>query len=169
MNLYLTERITTSLPINRVEFVRRLELLTESGNTTVLSDFMDNFSKSDKKFKGKIDLNEFKIKKRRKLFDTNFNCAVANGEIKENKDSLMIEIEIDGFANSKYLLFPVFLISLVFFLTIFFSDSKIDSSIISSFLKTVIFISIIYILLLKQNVKLLKDELENDFLWTLKN
>ncbi|MBK0382247.1 hypothetical protein I5M32_04675 [Pedobacter sp. SD-b] len=167
MNLHLTDRITTSLPINRVEFVRRLELLTESGNTTILSDFKDNFSKSDKKFKGKIDLNKFKIKKRRKLFDTNFNVAVANGEIKEDKDSLMIEI--DGFANSKYILFPAFLISLVFFLTIFFSDQKIDASIISSFLKTVIFISIIYILLLKQNVKLLKDELENDFVGVLKN
>ena len=59
--LKLIHNMTTTLPINKVDFKDKLREITDVGSISIFSDTFDLFSSSDKKFKGQVDLEGFKI------------------------------------------------------------------------------------------------------------
>lgn len=89
--LKLIDSMTTTLQISKVEFVNRLNEITDQGSTGIFSDSFDIFSSSKNEFKGQVNFDNFKIKRRRRFFDTNMNIAVANGTLIENNGQLTIE------------------------------------------------------------------------------
>ena len=162
--LKLYDNQTTTLPINRLEFVNRLNELVEEGSTSMVSDSFDAFDRSNKEFKGSIFEDSFKIKKRHKLFDFHLNSAVAFGTFVEKDNQLIIETKIRG-VNAFFMIFyllllVVFPISMV---SILRSESQdVQTSIILVLLQFVFMFGIPY-LLLRMSTQRLKRDLEKQF------
>lgn len=168
--LKLIDYLTTNLQISKTEFVQRLSLITDEGNTGIFSNTFDAFSSSKNEFKGQVNHNGFTLKRRTRFFDTNMNMAVANGTLTENNGKLTVETEINGF-NNFFIIFYVFLI--IFYSLFIFSFSSSDNN--------VEFFAIPFLLLhgtlmfsmpyfmMRRSVKRLKYELEREFFYLTKN
>ena len=161
--------MSTTLKTTKVEFVNRLTEITDKETTGIMSDTFDVFSSSKNEFKGQINNDNFKIKRKRRFFDTNMNFSVANGIFEEKDGNLIVETEINGF-NNYFLFFYAFLI---IFYTIFIfgvsSSEKNDALIAIPFLVihgTFMF-SIPYFIM-KRSVKRMKYELEREFFYLTK-
>lgn len=168
--LKLIDNMTTTLPISKVEFVNRLNEITDSSSTGMMSDTFDVFSSSKNEFKGQVNVDGFKLKRRRRFFDTNMNFAVAQGIFSIDNDQLKVETEINGFKNF-FILFYVFLI--IFYSIFIFGF--IGSA------NGVEFIAIPFILIhgtimfglpyfiMRRSVKRMKYELEREFFFLTKS
>ncbi|RYE16201.1 MAG: hypothetical protein EOP45_17910 [Sphingobacteriaceae bacterium] len=97
--LKLIDHLTMHLDLDQKVFTDRLSAITEPGSTSVFTDAFDVLSSSEKEFKGFVDRQGFKLKRRRRLFDLRFNTAIANGTIAEADGKLTIETEINAFHN----------------------------------------------------------------------
>ncbi len=167
--LKLIDTMTTTLPTSKVEFVNRLNEITDEGSTGILSDPFDIFSSSEKEFKGQVNSTGFKIKRRRKFFDTNKNFAVATGTFKEDIGQLTVETTINGY-NNFFIVFYVFLLIFysVFIIGILFSDAKEVFFVIPFlFLHGIIMFAIPYFIM-RRSVKRMKYELEREFFFFTK-
>lgn len=170
--LKLIDSMTTTLQTSKVEFVNRLNEITDEGSTGMMSDTFDVFSSSKNEFKGQVSFDSFKIKRRRRFFDTNMNFAVANGTFEENNGQLTIDTEINGF-NNFFIVFYVFLI--IFYSIFIFGFASSDKNGSGEF------VAIPFILLhgtfmfglpyfmMRRSVKRLKYELEREFFYLTKN
>lgn len=168
--LKLIDRMTTTLQTSKVEFFNRLNEVTDAGSTGMMSDTFDVFSSSKNEFKGQVNFDSFKIKRKRRFFDSNMNLAVANGTFAESNGKLTIETEIIGFNN----FFIVFYVFLIIFYSIFIFGFLFSS-------KSGGFIALPFILLhgafmfgvpyfmMRRSVKRLKYELEREFFYLTKS
>lgn len=167
--LKLIDSMTTNLQTSKIEFVNRLNEITDKGGIGIMSDTFDVFSSSKNEFKGQVDFENFKIKRRRRFFDTNMNFAVAKGTFIENNGLLIVETEINGFNN----FFIVFYVLLIIFYSIFIfalSCDNINESFIAIpfLLLHGAFMFAIPYLVMRRSVKRLKYELEREFFYLTK-
>lgn len=167
--LKLIDNLTTSLQISKAEFVNSLNKITDEGNTGMMSDTFDIFSSSKNEFKGEITPHNFKIKRRRRLFDTNGNFAVANGTFSENNGQLTIETEINGF-NNFFIFFYAFLIIFycIFIFGFLIGEDKEGLIAIPFIIFHALFMFGIPYFLMRRSVKRLKYELEREFFYLTK-
>jgi hypothetical protein len=149
--------------------VKRLNEITDIGSTGMFSDTFDVFSSSKNEFKGQVDLDGFKLKRRKRFFDTNMNFAIANGTFAEINGNLIIETEING-SNNFLVIFYIFLILFyaIFFFLFLTGESK-ESFIAIPFilLHGTIMFALPY-LIMRRSVKRLKYELEREFFYLTK-
>ena len=119
----LIEHSTTELNIEKDEFVTTFKQYVDEGGTGFMSDSFDVFSSSKNEYKGHVGFDSFKIKRRRRFFDTNMNLAVASGIYRQEENTLVIETEINGFSG---MMIPFYLFALVcysiFIVTSFFAE-----------------------------------------------
>ncbi|MEL6628917.1 MAG: hypothetical protein AAFQ92_25590, partial [Bacteroidota bacterium] len=80
--LGLIDYMTMTLEIDKLDFVRKLRKQIDESSLGVFSDVGDAFSSSKNEFKGQVDHEGFQIKRKRKMFDTSFNFAVAKGQFR---------------------------------------------------------------------------------------
>ncbi len=167
--LKLIDNMTITLPISKLIFVNRLSEITDEGGTGAMSDTFDVFSSSKNEFKGQVNFDGFKIKRRRRFFDTNMNFAVANGTFVENNEQLTIETEINGF-NNFLIVFYVLLIG--FYLFLFFivsmSGDSTDFIVIPFLLLHGTLMFVMPYLMMRRGVERLKYELEREFFYLTK-
>ncbi|MBE7178338.1 MAG: hypothetical protein INR69_18200 [Mucilaginibacter polytrichastri] len=168
--LKLLDNITTSLPISKNEFVNRLKAITDEEKSGLMLDAFDIFSSSKNEFKGEVSLEAFKIKKRRKFFDTNSNFAVANGVFVENNGQLIIETEINAFKNIFIGAGIFLLIFYSFIIIILFGVSNTNAGFIGlpMILLHATFMFAIPYFILRRSVKRLKYDLEREFFFLTK-
>lgn len=168
--LKLIDRMTTTLQISKVEFVNRLNEITDQGSTGIFSDSFDIFSSSNNEFKGQVNFDNFKIKRRRRFFDTNMNFAVANGTFIENNGQLTIETELNGF-NNFFILFYVLLILFYsfFIFGLIASDNNIEFIAIPFIILHATFMFALPYFIMRRSVKRLKYELEREFFYLTKS
>ena len=168
--LKLLDSLTTTLPISKHEFVDRLSKITDNGTTGMFSDPFEAFSTSKNELKGEVDYDGFKLKRRRRFFDTNMNLAVATGSFKENNGQLIIETEISGF-NNFFLVFYFFL--LIFYSVFMFGflrdGRNTDLIAIPFLLLHATFMFAIPYFMMRRSVKRLKYELDREFFYLTKN
>jgi hypothetical protein len=111
--LKLIEDQTTILDTSKNEFVPKFKRSVDESDLGFFSDSFDVFSSSSNEYKGHVDFNGFKIKRRRRFFDTNMNWAVAKGEFINQNEKLIIKTEINGFSR---ILIPFIVFLLIFYL-----------------------------------------------------
>ncbi|MDB5209122.1 MAG: uncharacterized protein JWR72_4197 [Flavisolibacter sp.] len=167
--LKLIDYLTTTLPISKPNFVNRLQEITDIGRIGMFSDTFDVFSSSKNEFKGHVDLNGFKLKRRRRFFDTNMNFAIASGTFTEANGQLTVETEVNGF-KSFFILFYVFLIIFYsIFIFGFWGSSNKESFIAIPFiLLHGTFMFALPYFMMRRSVKRLKYELEREFFYLTK-
>jgi hypothetical protein len=166
----LIDSLTINLQIDKEEFVKRLSSVTDNYSLNGISDFFDTFSSSKNEFKGQVDLNGFKIKRRRRFFDTNMNFALITGTFSESNDGLIIDTEINGF-HSFIIIF--YLILIIFYSCIFVglvcSTNALELLAIPFLLVHGLFMFSIPYFTIRRGIKRIKYELEREFFYLTKN
>ncbi|WP_299625193.1 hypothetical protein [uncultured Tenacibaculum sp.] len=165
----LIDDLQTELEVEKTDFVHKLKQNVDEGSTGIFSDAFDIFSRSKNDYKGNVDLNSFKVKRRKKLFDTNINLAVASGTYNQKGNKLIIDTEINGFSP---IFIPFFIFCLLFypvFIIIFlFGENNDTATILFAIpfilLHATFMIGIPYFLM-RRGVKRLKRELEREFFY----
>ncbi len=171
--LKVIENITIELPISKSDFIKKFRANVEYSDLS-FSPFEGFEALSSSKFEYKGNSNEqgFEIKKRRKLFDTNYSFARAKGTYKESFDKLIITAEINAFRKKMYfflgfiLLFDILIIS-----SAVFSKSNELAFFIVPFIliHALLMIGIPYFVI-RRSVKRMIYDLERDFhYWVTKN
>lgn len=168
----LLDYLTTEIEMDKSQFVSNFKEHVDQSNVSNLTDAFDIFSSSKNEYKGKVDLEGFKIKRKRKIFDSNINMAIATGTYTQNNEKLIIETEINGFNK---LMIPFFVIVILFYIIflsafLFADDTGNHQRLI--FLPFIFFhaafmIGIPYFLM-RRSTKRLKYELEREFYFMTK-
>lgn len=160
--------MTTTFSISKDEFVNSLEKVVEEGSIDMFSDLSDALSSDKREFRGEVNPHGFKIKRKKKFFDTSANMAIAYGEFIEREGQLIIETEIRGFLNFFKFLIPVFLAFyfFIFFLIITSKDTPLFVVAFLCFHMTIMFLIPFFIS--RRSVKKLKYELEREFYFLTK-
>lgn len=116
----LIDYLTTEVPMEKNQFVSRFEKQVDHGSISPFSDMFDVFSSSKNEYKGHVNYNGFKIKRRRRFFDMNMNLAVATGSFQSKDNSLIISTEINGFHG---MMIPFYIFITIFYLIFIFGFS----------------------------------------------
>ena len=166
----LIDNMTTTLQLSKVEFVKRLSDITDIGSIGIMSDSLDVFSSSKNDFKGQVNVDGFNIKRKRKLFDTSINYAVANGIFDESNGQLIIETEINGFNNSFILIYVLLIIVYIIMIIGVLSGDINDRGFAIFFimLHGTLMFTIPYFMM-RRSVKRLKHELERELFYLTKS
>ncbi len=170
--LKLIENTTIELPISKIDFIKKFRDNVEYSdlNFTAFEGF-EVFSSSKLEYKGTISDRGFALKKRRKLFDTNYSFAKANGTFRESFDKLIITTEINSFRKKMYFFLAFILLFDLLILTSFFLGGTSFPIFILPFILIhgILMIGIPYIVM-RRSVKRMVYDLERDFhYWVTKN
>lgn len=168
----LIEYLTTDVEIQKTEFVSKFKQHVDEGSTGMFSDTFDVFSSSKNEYKGQVGHEGFKIKRRRKFFDTNMNLAVASGTYRQSNEKLIIETEINGFSA---MMIPFYLFAIVFysiFIGVFFMADNIEGNGAGFALPFILihaaFMFGIPYFIMRRSTKRMKHELEREFYFMTK-
>ena len=134
--------------------------------------FFEALTSGKNEYKGTIDHHFFKLRKRRRIFDTNRNFALAEGTMHEKDGKLVLETEIKGF-HSMMKFFYAFILGfyLIFILgftfTSFFAKDSVPLFVLPFiFIHALLMLGIPYFVM-RRSVTRMKYELERDFhFWT---
>ena len=170
--LRLIDYLQTELEIQKNDFINKLREHVDEGGTGIFSDTFDVFSSSKNEYKGEVNYNGFKIKRRRKFFDMNMNMAVANGTYYEKDNKLIIDTEINGFHG---MMIPFYIFCIVIygvFIVGFLLADKIGGNVTGFAFPFIIFhaafmMGIPYFIM-RRSTKRLKHELEREFFYLTK-
>ncbi|MEM9887910.1 MAG: hypothetical protein AAF849_18590 [Bacteroidota bacterium] len=171
--LKLTDSFVVELKIQQQEFVSMLKENVDEGSVGIFSDTFDVFSSSKNEFKGHINWEGFKIKRKRRFFDTNINLAVASGSYKQQYDKLIIKTEI----NSLNVLMTLFYVFLLLFYPLFIFLILVTDNITGNTPAFVLpfllvhaasMLGIPYIMM-RKSVKRMKYELEREFYYMVRD
>lgn len=168
--LRITDDVVIVLPMSKADFVSRLIEITRNGEIGMMSDFFDVTSSGNHEFKGQVNDNGFKIKRRRRVFDRNISTSVANGVFVENNGHLTINTEINGF-NGVIVVYYVLLI-LVYPVIVFFLFIGPETSKFVDMPFLLIHWGLMFGLpyfIIRRSVKQLKYELEREFFYLTKS
>lgn len=167
--LGLVDSMTIELEINRQEFVNRLSEVVDKGSTGMMADNFDIFLSSNNEFKGTVEPNGFKIKRNRKLFDTNFNFAVATGVFDSLNGKLQIETVINGFTGfMKFFYLMIISFYAIFTAIMLSSENEGSLGFIPFILLHATLMLGLPLLFMKRSVKRLKYDLEREFFYLTK-
>lgn len=170
--LKLIDYFQTELDIKKNDFVSKLREQVDEGSTSTFSDTFDVFSSSKNEYKGEINQDSFKIKRRRRFFDMNINMAVAIGTYKQKDDLLIINTEINGFQG---VMIPFYIFCIIIysvFIVGFFSADNIGGNApgftFPFILMHAAFMMGLPYLMMRRSTKRLKHELEREFYYLTK-
>lgn len=119
----LIDYLTTEIEIPKREFMSRLRGQVDPGSTGFGSAFTDIFSSSKQEYSGEVSEDWFKIKKKRKMFDTNWNMAVAHGLCVQRDNVLVIQTEINGFTSMMIPFYAIASLIYIFAIVMMFSTA----------------------------------------------
>lgn len=170
--LNLLEYLKLEIEIDLYKFVDKFRGSVGEGATDVITEFFDAFSSSKNEYKGHVDYNGFKIKKRRRMFDMNFNFAVAKGNFEQVENKLIINTEINGFSEA---MIPYYAFCIVFYLIFFFAilfgvefNTGDDPFVLPFIIIHAFFMLGLPYFMMKRSVKKMKYDLEREFYYQLR-
>jgi hypothetical protein len=166
----LAQEINIELQISKSDFTKKFRENVDESNLGF--EPFEVFTSSKNEYKGNIENNRFELKKRRKLFDTNYSFAKATGIFVQETDKLIIKTLISGF-QKKMLFFVGFLVFFyaIFLSSIFLADDNAPKFFILPFLlfHAALMLGIPYFMM-RRSVKRMIYDLERDFhYWVTKN
>jgi len=120
----LSDQFTVELEIERSVFVRRFMEMVEPGGTSRLTPSFEMFSSSKKEYRGSVSDYGFTIRRRRRLFDSIWNMAVAKGKWRQRDNHLVIDTEVSSFSNFFIVFYGlVLVIYAIVFSTVLFTET----------------------------------------------
>lgn len=118
--LKIIDYLTVELEIPKSDFIYKLKQNIDESDLSYFSNFSDIFSSSNNEYKGFVNSEGFKIKRKKRFFDTNKNIAIATGKFQTKENILIISTEINAFNK---IMIPFFIFITIFYLgfVVFFS------------------------------------------------
>jgi hypothetical protein len=166
--LKLIDYLTTELHISINEFVDKLNAIVDKSDFGFFSNTFDAFSSSKNELKGQINYSGFKIKRRRKFFDSNMNFAVATGTFYEERGILRIQTEINGF---RPFIIPFYIVLIIFYSAFFLITAHARSNTFFVFPFLIVHAAFMFgipYFIMRRSVKRLKYDLEREFYYLTK-
>ncbi len=171
--LKILEHFSTEIEIEQAEFVSRLQNIVDNVGTGLFANAFEAFSANNKIYKGFVDFEGFKMKRRKTFFDSNMSLAKAEGTFSQNGKILVIEAEISGFTLDIKIMYTVVLVFLIAISTFLFVKGGKTHNPPISILPILIFQGIIFLVvpyfLMRKSVSRMKYELEREFFYLTKN
>jgi hypothetical protein len=168
----LIDHFSTEIQMEKNMFVNKLKNSVDDDSMGVFSDTFDIFSSSKNEFKGHVGYDDFKIKRRRRFFDTTMNFAIAQGTYIQKGELLVIDAEINGF---KGMMIPFYIFIAIFYAvfigTLFIADSTPGVVVGFAFpflLVHATFMFGIPYIMMRRSVIRMKHELEREFYYLTK-
>lgn len=166
----LAQEINIELQISKSDFTKKFRENVDESNLGF--EPFEVFTSSKNEYKGFIENNSFELKKRQKLFDTNYSFSKATGTIVQETDKLIIKTLICGFQKKMFVVFGFLIVFYAIFLSsIFIGDDNAPKFFILPFLlfHASLMIGIPYFVM-RRSVKRMVYDLERDFhYWVTKN
>ncbi|WP_340155954.1 hypothetical protein [uncultured Winogradskyella sp.] len=169
----LIDTFSTTLNVSRSKFTSALRNnVDEADIDGLLSGAFEAFSSSDNIFTGSVNQNGFKIRKRKRAFESTFIKATAEGKLIEKGGALEIDVQINTSNNHMILFFGV--LTIFFFMAFslliiraFFLDNEFSTiikivPIVGIFILALFMFGIPY-LIMKNGVQHIKQDLEREF------
>ncbi|WP_029272735.1 hypothetical protein [Flavobacterium sp. KJJ] len=171
--IHLIKDLTIQLPVSKTDFIQKFRMHVDESNLGYVP--FEVFQSSTNEYKGNIENNFFELKKRKKLFDTNYSFAKVTGHFAEDNSQLNINAEINGFKKRMILFLGIMIIfySLFIFGSLFFVDNNPSPAPFFFFPFILIHMSVmlgIPYFIIRRSVKRMAYDLERDFhYWVTKN
>lgn len=171
--LKLIHQVEIELLVQKTDFVKRLSEQVTPGKIGYFAEMLDGFAfRNKQEYRGEVTLDGFKIKKRKKMFDTSMNLAQATGTYVQKDEKLLLNIEINGFSR---LMVPYYLFCLLIYLFFFvgyFTVDEIGGNFPSLFLPFIIIHALFMLglpyILMRRSMKKLTYDLEREFVYLTK-
>ena len=153
--------------MEKEEFLSELKKNIARQRFSIYIDFFDLFISSKNNLIGYLKTDEFKIRKKKNLFEFDFiiDYAIAKGKIKQEKGKTIINVEINGF---HYGMIPFYILGTIIYSLIMFAvfntaelDDKGLTLLFLTFVGLLLF-GFPYIMMVK-SAKRLKKMLEIEF------
>lgn len=173
--LKLVDHLSTEIEIDQRQFVERLKEHVDHGNIGGFSTMFEAFSSGKNEYKGLVNFDGFKIKRKRRLFDANMGMAVATGNFQQKNQNLIISTEINGFSGLMipfYIVITIFYLIFIAVLTLASFSEEADSTFafaIPFILLHASFMFGIPYLMMRRSTTRMKHELEREFFYMTKN
>ncbi|SDX67275.1 hypothetical protein SAMN05444411_1084 [Lutibacter oricola] len=157
----LIQNYSFKVSVSKMDFIKifRKNIAEEKEGFKIL--FFEKFS-SGKRHVGTVDLNEFKLRRRRRFLEKDTVCV--RGKLTQLNKELKIETEIQGAANFNFILYFLFLfcygIFVVIFSQNFLNKAEHPFSIIFIWLLHAAFVMGIPYLVVLKRVERMKREME---------
>lgn len=123
----LIDILTLELDSTKSEFISRFKPHVDEGDIGIFSSFFEVFSSSKNEYKGTVGYDGFKIRKRKKFFDTNKQLTIITGKYRQNHDKLIIEAEVNGFPPIIMLFYLFLVVFFIIFISIMLSFKGSES------------------------------------------
>jgi len=106
--------------MEKEEFLSRLKKNITKQRISIYLDLFDLFTSSKNDLIGYIKADEFKIRKKKKLYEFDFliDYAIAKGKFNQEKEKTVINTEINGF---HYGMIPLYLLGILIYSLIMFA------------------------------------------------
>ncbi|UPZ15662.1 hypothetical protein [Flavobacterium humidisoli] len=169
--IHLVKDISIQLPVSKIDFIQKFRNHVDQSDLSFVP--FEVFQSSRNEYKGNISNNSFELRKRRKLFDTNYSFAKVTGHFTEENNQLNINAEINGF-RKRMLLFlgiVVMFYSIFLFASLFLgSDSTVPFFILPFLLFHMSLMLGIPYFVIRRSVKRMIYDIERDLhYWVTKN
>ncbi|WP_299227975.1 hypothetical protein [uncultured Psychroserpens sp.] len=168
----LIEGFSIELTTTKSEFTSALRShVDEADIDSFFSRAFEAFSSSKNLFIGSVSYNEFKIRKRRRLFDRQFGCAKITGQSRENSGFLIVSGKLIAWNSYIYFWFGFVILLYLLFVAILFSHIDITGTagvivIPFLFLHACLMLGIPY-LSMRKAIKRLREDLEREFYYII--
>jgi hypothetical protein len=169
--LRLIDDLTIEIPMERSDFVKKLQQNVDPDDTGVFFSFFDIFASGKNEYKGSIGYDAFKLRRRRRIFDVAMSSARAHGTLQQRDGSVWIEGEINAFHS---MVIPYYIIAIALYLFVI-GFVAFDAQIGIEFILIIPFVIIhaalmlgIPILAMRNGAKRLKYDLEREFYFMTK-
>ncbi|MBL0739286.1 hypothetical protein JI750_20520 [Flavobacterium sp. GN10] len=169
--IHLVKDISIQLPVSKIDFIQKFRSHVDESDLSFVP--FEVLQSSRNEYKGNISNNYFELKKRRKLFDTNYSFAKVTAHFSEDNNRLNIEAEINGFRKRMLLFVGVMLAfySIFIITSLFLTSDNSASFFVLPFLlfHMSIMLGIPYFII-RRSVKRMIYDLERDLhYWVTKN
>ena len=165
----LIDSFSTTLNTTKSEFTSALRNNVDEGDIDgFFSGAFEVFTSSDNKFKGSVNHNGFKIRKRRWFFERNFGKATATGNLREQHNSLVIHTEINAFNSHMVFMFGALIVFYLVFFTMVFGSIFSENSDFPVFVPIFVIIHAAFMFgipyfMMRKGVRRMKQDLEREF------
>ncbi|PXY45736.1 MULTISPECIES: hypothetical protein [Flavobacterium] len=169
--IQLVKDIKIQLPVSKIDFIQKFRNNVDESDLSFVP--FEVFQSSRNEYKGNITNHVFHLRKRRKLFDTNYSFAKVTGEFTEDHNQLNINAEINGFRNRMFFFLGIAILfySIFIFATIFSSaDNAVPFFLVPFLLFHMSVMLGIPYFVIRRSVKRMIYDLERDLhYWVTKN
>ncbi len=163
----LIDFLTIQLSVDKSTFIDNLKDAVDEGDTSIFSGLSDLFDRSKNYYRGSVNYEGFKIRRKRKMFDPSINIALITGKYRKAKDDLIIDVEINGFSRAMIPFYIMITLLYIIFFTMMISMPEEDSEFtwitIPFLIFHAAFMFAIPYMIARRSVKRLKYDLEREF------